>query len=276
MDSSKRNQIAVRAKYFTETAPTESLANADSTSKVWRYSDQDLGQRPKFDCGILTISPYSEFSLSTGVDQAVEKQLERLFVVARGSASCNYRGGSAVEVKNSDCVYLPQGTECTVESTGEELVLAWASALDKTNLAAKEPVQVIKTLSDVTPVTLKIKGLERKIYRIKQTRGFHFAVFKRGAQTYSPLHTHEPPYFEEAFVVLGGKLWVTGLDGQTNELSDFDFAYVPPYGGNLNENRSDATVTYAWIGAPPVNMKEIPVDRQYSKYEDKMSLNKPK
>lgn len=266
----KLSETAVKARFFSQTAPIAS----GSAFKLWKYTKEDLGQIPKFDCGVFALSPDSQSNLLVGLDLATERKLERLFVVARGSAICKH-GETKIELENSDCVYLPPGADCTVENTGgTELVLGWASSFLAYD-SQRESVQVIKTLKEVTPVTLTIKGLEREIYRIKQTKGFHFAVFRRGAHTYSPLHTHDPPYFEEAFIVLGGKLWVTGLDGQTNGLSDFDFAYVPPYGGNLNENKSGEGVTYAWIGAPAVNMKEIPVEKQYSKYYDKMSLDKP-
>ena len=251
------------SRSFLQVAP-ESVAN--STCKLWRYTGKDLGPTPKFDCGIFTLSLNSRTSLPVS-SGALDRRSEYLFVVARGSAKCNYEGGNTLLIEESDCIYFPPGTSCEIQNTGGvDLVLGWVSSvLDKPDGSESKSVQVIKTLRDVTPVTLTIKGLERDIYRIKQTRGFHFAVFKRGAQTYSPLHTHEPPYFEEAFIVLRGKLWVTGLDGNTNALNDFDFAYVSPYGGNLNENRSNEGVTYAWIGAPPVNMKEIPVEQQFSK-----------
>lgn len=270
------NDTAIRASHFLETKFAHSITSSGSTYKIWRYTLPELlGRTPRFECGVSTLTSNGRCNLVTSKDSEINH--ERLFVVAKGSMDCTLEGSDlkTAQLESTDCLYLPPGASCTAENKGDtELVLGWASA--KSDGSRDESAQVIKTLKEVAPVKLEIKGLERSIYRIKQSKGFHFAIFTRGANTYSPLHTHEPKYFEEAFIVIKGKLWVTGLNDQTSALNEFDFAYVPPYGGNLNENKSNEPVTYAWIGAPPIDMKEIPVDREFSKFEDKMALDKAK
>ena len=248
--------------------------------RVWNYTNPNcLGHKTRFDCGILTLAPSNKTELTGFTGKNNEISSERVLVLARGSVTV--QESSSVEdvskINLYDCIYLPPGSSCLVENTSTvESVFAWASSTSeiRTQHSESKKAQIIKTLSDITPVTLTVKGLERAIYPIKQTKSFHFALFKRGANTYSPLHTHDPPDFEEAFIVLKGNLWVTDLKGTTHALDEFDFACVPPFGGNLNENKSDKEVSYIWIGAPPVNMKELPVDREFSKYKHEMSLNK--
>ncbi|MGI0085222.1 MAG: cupin domain-containing protein, partial [Nitrososphaerales archaeon] len=180
-------------------------------------------------------------------------------------------------------LYIPSYTEYEIANLGDdELRCAWTISPSFDEKVTKEvkkenskgEVRVIRTLEDVRPIVLAVKGMERSIYPISETRRFHFALFLRGPSTYAPLHTHFPQDFEEAFIVLDGKLKVSGINGESFNLGQFDCAYIPPFGGNMNENRSSETVRYLWMGSPPVNVKEIPVEKKYSKHEKALAVDK--
>jgi glyoxylate utilization-related uncharacterized protein len=275
LDPTPRN-VSIEARHFEHVTPV-----ILGDYHVWCYRLADCsGLSTNFSCGV-TILPAHKCSNIDGVTGRLEdSSFERIAVLVKGSMSVHRTGidHRNEKLEQYSCVYLPSEQTCIIKNPGnEDAVLAWISSNSAISQGSKaDSIQIVRPFEEIEPVVLSIKGMERSIYRIKQTKNFHFAIFRRGSNTYSPLHTHDPPDFEEAFIVLDGKLWVTDLNGQTSLLNELDYAYVPPFGGNLNENRSGQEVKYLWIGFPPVNMKEKPVDKEFSKFEDRMSLEKAK
>ncbi|MGI0080439.1 MAG: cupin domain-containing protein, partial [Nitrososphaerales archaeon] len=242
-------------------------------------SKSNLGRVPKFSAGVSILSKNFASTLS-GSKQEFAR--EKACIIASGKMSVKWNNKKE-SLGPNDCLYIPSHTEYEIANLGDdELSFAWtiSPSFDE-NLPkevkrenSKGEVRVIRTLKDVRPIVLAAKGMERSIYPISQTRGFHFALFLRGPSTYAPLHTHLPRDFEEAFIVLDGKLKVSGINGESFNLKQFDCAYVPPFGGNMNENTSSKTVMYLWMGSPPVNVKEIPVEKKYSNYEKVLAVDK--
>jgi mannose-6-phosphate isomerase-like protein (cupin superfamily) len=179
-----------------------------------------------------------------------------------------------------DCICIPPRTGYSIENLdSSDLTLAWTVSPSydiqhPVEMLSSKKLRVIRTLKEIDPIRFSAPGMERSIYNIKETESFHFALFIRGARTFSPLHTHLPKDFEESFTVLNGNLFVTGLEGESYQLHKFDTAYVPAYGGNCNENKSDEFVKYLWTGSPPVDVKEIPVQKEFSKYEKDLAVDK--
>lgn len=246
--------------------------------KRWLFATRaNLGFLPKVSIGVSSFSPGMKSTLY-GTDE--EKSREKACIVINGIMKLSYKGGGEKVLSYRDCAYIPPNVDYQIENAGySELKLAWAmgpsldSNLDSPNTGSSEP-RVVRTLSEIVPIQVNLPGLERSIYRIDHPTTFRFALFTRRAHTYSPLHTHDPKDFEEGYIVLSGSLKLTDLNGHSNLLHEGDFAYVPPYGGNLNENVSDEEVHYLWCGAPAVSMREIPVSAEHSSLSETMSLKK--
>jgi oxalate decarboxylase/phosphoglucose isomerase-like protein (cupin superfamily) len=268
--------VSIEAQHFEHITP---VIFGDYHVRCYSVADGSA-RSTNISCGVTILPAHKRSNINGITGRLADSSFERIAVLAKGSMLVHWNGTDhwTEKMEQYSCVYLPSEQTCIIENLGnEDAVLAWTSSNSAISQESKaDSIKIVRPFEEIEPVVLSIKGFQRLIYRIKQTKNFHFAIFRRGANTYSPLHTHDPSDFEEAFIVLDGKLWVTDLNGQTSLLNGLDYAYVPPFGGNLNENRSGQEVKYLWIGFPPVNMKEKPVDSEFSKFEDQMSLEKAK
>jgi quercetin dioxygenase-like cupin family protein len=274
------DDIAIRSRYLRTEQPIV-ITKEGGTLRRWLYATRaNLGFIPRMAMGVSILSTGC-VSILFGNDE--ERQMEKACIVISGIMKVSSQGGNEHTLAYRDCAHIPAGVDYEIENVGySDLKVAWTMAPSfdsvRESLSMRETpdhekeLRVVRTLTDIKPVQVSLPGLERSIYKIDQPKNFRFALFTRKAHTYSPLHTHDPPDFEEGYVVLEGSLKLTDLNGTSNSLHEGDFAYVPPYGGNFNENVSDEEVHYLWSGAPAVSMKEVPVDPKFAKYQDVMSL----
>ncbi len=273
------DDIAIRSSFLKRQNPVV-INKKTGTLRRWLYaSKSNLGFVPRMAIGVSILSSGC-ISTLYGDDQ--EKQMEKACIVISGIMKIS-SGANQHTLSYRDCAYFPAGLDYEIENVGySNLKIAWTMApsfdspterLGIPNTQQQE-LKVVRTLTEIKPVQVNLPGLERSIYKFDHPKNFRFALFTRKAHTYSPLHTHDPPDFEEGYIVLQGSLKLTDLKGTSNELYEGDFAYVPPFGGNFNENVSDGEVQYAWSGAPAVSMKEVPVDPKFAKHQDIMSLPK--
>lgn len=277
----QHNDVTIRARYLEKQEPVV-IEKRGKTLRRWLYATKaNLGFVPRIALGVSILSSGCISTLS-GSDE--ERGIERACIVISGIMKITSKSRDHT-LSYRDCAYLPAGTDYEIENVGySDLKIAWTAAPSFDSIATsgssknqeQDDVKIIRTLTEVKPVQVNLPRLERSIYRIDYPRNFRFALFTRKAHTYSPMHTHDPPDFEEGYIVLQGSLKLTDLNGGSNVLKEGDFAYVPPFGGNFNENLSDDEVHYLWSGAPAVSMKEVPIDAGFSKYQDMMSLSREK
>lgn len=271
------HDIAIRALFISKQEPFV-INHDEGVMKRWLFATKaNLGFAPRISMG---VSSFSTGSRSTFYSDEEEIPREKACIVMNGIMKLSYKGGQGKVLSYRDCAYIPPNVDYEVENAGySDLRVAWAIGPSLDSEVKPHPVgldepRVVRTLSEITPVKVTLRGLERSIYRIDYPTTFRFALFTRKAHTYSPLHTHDPKDFEEGYIVLSGSLKLTDQSGRSNLLHEGDFAYVPPYGGNLNENVSDDEVHYLWCGAPAVSMREIPVSAEHAKLSETMSLKK--
>ena len=272
------SENSVRCVRFNTQEPVVIRAKDGVLKRYTLVAESNLGRLPKFSAGVSVLSKDCVSTLSGSKE---EFSRERACIVASGKMRAEWNNNTKY-LGQSDCLYIPPCAEYKIANEGEqELRCAWTmshsfdeDALTDSKGNSTSEVKVIRTLQDVKPIVLSVPGMERSVYSISETKSFHFALFLRGPNTYSPLHTHVPENFEEAFIVLDGSLKVSGVGGESFILGESDCAYVPPFGGNMNENVSDKAVRYLWMGAPPVNVKEIPVEKRHSKLEKALAVDK--
>ena len=273
-----KSDVSIRAVRLGENAPFVRKDGNGRALTRWLFATREnLGFSPRMAVGVSKLETDCKSTLFGTVE---ENDREKACIVIKGIMKLSASGATGKILSYRDFAYIPPGLDYEVENVGyTDLDVAWVmspsfeSKPDSLTSGWGEPV-VIRTLSEVEPVKVTIPGMERSIYRLDYAKSFRFALFTRKGHTYSPLHTHEPKDFEEGYVVLQGSLTLTDLNGSSKTLHEGDFAYVPPYGGNMNENVSDDEVHYMWCGAPAVSMKEIPVDQSLSKLQGKLSLGK--
>lgn len=272
------SENSVRCVLFDRQEPVVIRTKDGVLKRYTLVAKSNLGQVPKFSAGVSVLLKDCVSTLSGSKE---EFSRERACTVASGKMRVEWNNNTEY-LDQSDCLYIPPYVEYEIANEGvEELRCAWTmspsfdeDSPEDSKGNSKSEVKVIRTLQDVEPIVLSVPGMERSVYRISETKSFHFALYLRGPNTYSPLHTHVPENFEEAFIVLDGNLKVSGVGGESFTLGESDCAYVPPFGGNMNENVSNKAVRYLWMGVPPVNVREIPVEKRYSKLEKALAVDK--
>jgi glyoxylate utilization-related uncharacterized protein len=275
------DDTGIRSSYLKTQDPVV-INKETGTLRRWLYATKaNLGFVPRIAIGVSILS---SGCVSTLYGNDEERHVEKACIVISGIMKISSPEENDHSLTYRDCAYIPAGLDYEIENVGySDLKIAWTmapsfdspkEALGSMKTHEQEELKVVRTLIDVKPVQITLPGLERSIYKIDHPKNFRFALFTRKAHTYSPLHTHDPPDFEEGYVVLQGSLKLTDLKGTSSMLREGDFAYVPPFSGNFNENVSNEEVHYLWSGAPAVSMREVPVDPRFAKYQDVMSLAK--
>lgn len=271
-----QTDTAIRTAYMNSQKPTI-IEGKNGTLRRWLYATKsNLNMVPRIAIG---VSVFSSGCVSTIYGSDEEAKREKALIVMSGIMKVT-SGDKSYSLYHRDCAYIPAGVNYQIENIGySDLKIAWTIAPSfDVNPVSEETshgeLKVLRTFAESAPVSRLEPGLERTIYRLDFPKNFRFALFTRKAHTYSPLHTHDPPDFEEGYIVLQGSLKLTDLQGKSSSIREGDFAYVPPFGGNFNENVENEEVHYLWVGAPGVSMKEIPIESKYTKLGESLGLKK--
>lgn len=262
----RKNKLSKRSVGITHIGPfrelkATALIKETGTMKRWNYDlSGKVDRTPRFSMGVASLSGGCK---STVYGDQEEKIREKSCIVAKGRMRVKWNGKEEI-LNRFDYLYVPPNSEYEIEDVGsEELVYIWMMA---PSLAANvnptendREISVIRTLK-LKPHQVFLPGNERSIYEVRLAQNYNFGLNVRPAGTFAPLHTHDPLDSDEGFVVMEGKLQITDTEGKSRVLEQFDFAYVPPFGGNLNRNIGSDTAYYIYAEAPAVEIKEVSLE----------------
>jgi mannose-6-phosphate isomerase-like protein (cupin superfamily) len=210
------------------------------------------------------------------IDDAVERGL----IVTGGTASVTAPSVSTT-LEPYDAVFLPDGTECTLEATGDApFTFLWGAASDEKDSELSETavfdhdneVQVVKTTREVDPIITINEGHSERYWVpvCPEVTGSHhmgMGILQRPPGSVAPLHEHDPPTLTEAFGVVDGRMQVTDQDGTEFIVEPGDFIYIPEYGMHTNKNVGTEKMTYAFIESP-ARSRELIAEREQEWYEE--------
>lgn len=214
--------------------------------------------------GVAELNPGSE---STIYGESADYSSEKLCMVATGSLIFENDSHQTI-LETFDCVYVPPNTKYKIRAASDKVFYIWVLA--DSDLASESSPEnynhgprVIKTLREIQPKEVLDEKNRRTLYEIKLAKGFNFGIIRRATGTFAPMHTHDPPDSEEAFIALTGELQITDTIGSRFILKQFDSVYIPPFGGNLNKNIGTTDAWYAYAEAPATEIREIRVREKH-------------
>jgi|SRR5579872_1536094 len=222
-------------------------------------------QKASFALGVTMIRNRVE-TLMSGREEKEELARERFCVIMRGAVRVKI-GEIEHRLNTFDCLYAPIGTTYLIgEADGQEAIFFWVFAppfsdpKSKVSPTEEKNARIVR-LQDVSPsVFFDVPPDRRTSYEMIRGANFSVGLVRRPSGAYGPLHIHDPPDSEEAYVAIQGTLQITGLTGVADVLQPFDGLYVPPFGGNSNRNIGHDECVYAYVEYPAVGIKEIPVN----------------
>jgi mannose-6-phosphate isomerase-like protein (cupin superfamily) len=221
-----------------------------------------MDEKPSFNLGV-TVLRRGSASTMTGSKEEINR--EKFCMVMVGTIGVKQEG-HLLSLGPFDCLYVPAGASCSMNETdNKEAVYFWVLAPPFSQNKGSNvtypgrDAQVIR-LSEVTPsVMFKQPPDQRTSYELMHGSNFIVGLVRRPPGAFGPLHTHDPPDCEEAYISIQGCLEITDIARVAHVLRPFDALYVPPYGGNSNRNIGEEDCVYAYVESPAIEVKEVPV-----------------
>jgi mannose-6-phosphate isomerase-like protein (cupin superfamily) len=265
MASSPMQQMRVGNKFFPWKLANH-IQSHDNLMDVSSLIDESTvpNHKVSFNLGITILKNRVEASMSGR--EAEEQSRERFCVVMQGASKVKI-GATEYRLNSLDCLYAPSGTSYSMgEADGNEAIFFWvlappfSVAKQEENIVSEKNAQIIR-IQEVNPSVVLTEPPDRRTsYEMIHGTNFNVGLVRRPSGAYGPLHTHDPPDCEEAYVSIQGVLQITDVTGVSKILQPFDSLYVPPYGGNSNRNIGSDECVYAYVEYPAIGVKEIPVN----------------